>query len=139
MLASASIMGCADVSLTNALTISKSSASLSYVYGGTTSTTFTYVAGMHLIKRESPSGVIYQTRRSNFEDLTLGPTSAGTGISSANMNAWARNVNGSFPANSYGAYNIGLHGMGLGLSNADGSKFITDCENLWESCTSYIL
>jgi len=136
---SASIMGCADVSLTNALTISKSSASLSYVYGGTTSTTFTYVAGMHLIKRESPSGVIYQTRRSNFEDLTLGPTSAGTGISSANMNAWARNVNGSFPANSYGAYNIGLHGMGLGLSNADGSKFITDCENLWESCTSYIL
>jgi hypothetical protein len=139
MPASASIMGCADVSLTNALTISKSSASLSYVYGGTTSTTFTYVAGLHLIKRESPSGVIYQTRRSNFEDLTLGPTSAGTGISSANMNAWARNVNGSFPANSYGAYNIGLHGMGLGLSNADGSKFITDCENLWESCTSYIL
>jgi hypothetical protein len=138
--ASASIMGCTDVSLTNALTISKSSASLSYVYGGTTSsTTFTYVAGMHLINRESPSGVIYQTRRSNFEDLTLGPTSAGTGISSANMNAWARNVNGSFPANSYGAYNIGLHGMGLGLSNADGSKFITDCENLWESCTSYVL
>ena len=135
----AAVMGCTDVSLTNALTISKSSESLSYVYGGTTSTTFTYVAGMHLIKRESPSGVIYQTRRSNFEDLTLGPTSAGTGISSANMNAWARNVNGSFPANSYGAYNIGLHGMGLGLSNADGSKFITDCENLWESCTSYIL
>jgi hypothetical protein len=135
----AAVMGCTDVSLTNALTISKSSESLSYVYGGTTSTTFTYVAGMHLIKRESPSGVIYQTRRSNFEDLTLGPTSAGTGISSANMNAWARNVNGSFPANSYGAYNIGLHGMGLGLSNADGSKFITDCENLWESCTSYVL
>jgi hypothetical protein len=92
---------------------------------------------MHLIKRESPSGVIYQTRRSNFEDLILGPTSAGTGISSVNMNAWATNTNGTYA--NYGAYNIGLHGMGLGLSNADGSKFITDCENLWESCTSYVL
>jgi hypothetical protein len=133
----AAVMGCADTGSTNALTISKSSTSLSYVYGGTTSTTFTYVSGMHLIKRESPSGVIYQTRRSNFEDLILGPTSAGTGISSVNMNAWATNTNGTYA--NYGAYNIGLHGMGLGLSNADGSKFITDCENLWESCTSYVL
>jgi hypothetical protein len=133
----AAVMGCADTGSTNALSVPKSGSSLSYVYGGTTATTFTYVAGMHLIKRESPSGVIYQTRRSNFEDLILGPTANSTGISNANMNVWATNTNGTYA--NYGAYNIGLHGMGLGLSNADGSKFITDCENLWESCTSYIL
>ena len=133
----AAVMGCADSGSTNALSVSKSGSSLSYVYGGTTSTSFTYVAGVHLIKRESPNGVVYQTRRSTFEDLVLGPTASSTGISSANMNAWAFNNNGT--VNNYGLYNIGLHGMGLGLSNTDGSKFITDCENLWESCTSYTL
>ena len=133
----AAVMGCADSGSTNAMSVSKSGSSLSYVYGGTTATSFTYAAGVHLIKRESPNGVVYQTRRSTFEDLVLGPTASSTGISSANMNAWAFNNNGT--VNNYGLYNIGLHGMGLGLSNADGSKFITDCENLWESCTSYTL
>ena len=133
----AAVMGCTDSSSTNALSVSKSGSSLSYVYGGTAATSFTYAAGVHLIKRESPTGVVYQTRSSTFEDLVLGPTTNGTGISSANMNAWALNINGT--VNNYSSYNIGLHGMGLGLSNADGSKFITDCENLWESCTSYTL
>lgn len=135
--ATAAVMGCADSGSTNALSVSKSSSSLSYVYGGTAATTFTYAAGMHLIKRESPLRVIYQTRRSNFEDLILGPTANSTGISNANMNVWATNTNGTY--NNYGGYNIGLHGMGLGLSNSEGSKFIADCENLWESCTSYTL
>jgi hypothetical protein len=117
--------------------VSKSGTSLSYIYGGTTPTSFTYSAGIHLIKRESPDGIVYQTRRSTSEDLILGPTASSTGISVANMNAWASNINGTY--NNYGSYNIGLHGMGLGLSNVDGSKFIADCENLWESCTSYTL
>lgn len=135
--ATAAVMGCADSGSTNSLSVSKSGTGLSYVYAGMTSTAFTYEAGVHLINRERPGGVVYQTRRSTFEDLVLGPTSGSTGISSANMNVWASNNNGS--AGNYGSYNIGLHGMGLGLSNIDGSKFITDCENLWESCTSYTL
>jgi hypothetical protein len=131
--ASATIMGASDSGSTNPVSVYRTGITLSYTYGGTTPTTISYAAGAHLIKRQPINNVVYQSYTAAGEAIMAGPTAASSGISTSNMSAWAINTAGTY--SNYGQYRIGAHGVGLGLSNEEGSYFIRDIKTLWETCT----
>ena len=102
-----------------------------------TTTTFTYAKGVHLIKRQQYNNVVYQSYGTSGESSTAGPSDVSTGLPDSTMSVWALNVDGTY--DNYGKYALGMHGIGWGLTDEEGSYFVKDAKVLWEACTGLTL